>query len=113
MTKQHEQQALQREKMSAILWRLIVDIEDADQTQRKSLVTAAVDKLARHKPPEWLDQRQVAARYPFSLRWLQFARWEGTGPPFHRVQGKHNPRSRVFYHTADIEAFLAQCRINS
>jgi len=88
-----------------------VDIEDANKTEREQLVAAAVDKLARHKPPEWLDERQVAARYPFSLRGLQLARREGTGPPFHRIQGKHNQRSRVFYHTADIETFLAQSRI--
>jgi len=112
MTKQHEQQALQREKMSAILWRLIVDIEHADQAERKKLVAAAVDKLARQRPPEWLDERQVAARYPFSLRWLQFARWEGPGPPSTAFKAATPPPfSRVFYHTADLDAFLAKCRI--
>jgi len=111
MTQQHEKLDLQREETSAILWRLIVDINDAAQAERELLVKGAVEKLARYQSPRWMDERQVAAHYPFSLRWLQHARWEGTGPPFHRVQGKHNPRSRVFYHSDDIEAFLAQCRI--
>jgi len=111
MTKQHEKLALQREETSAVLWRLIVDIQDADQAERELLVKGAVDKLACFQPPRWLDSCDVVAHFPFSLNWLQHARLEGTGPPFHRIQGKRNPRSRVFYHSDDIEAFLAQCRV--
>ncbi len=106
-----ECELLQREEMGGVLWRLLVEIDKAGPDERARLVVEAVDALMRFEPPRWLDEDQTAARYPFTKSWLQMARWSGTGPAFYRIQGKRNPRSRIFYHTNDLEAYLAQCRV--
>ncbi len=107
----YESQAMHRETIRGVLWQLLADHESASPDQRAALVEAAAGELAKLEPPRWLDEKEVAARYPFSVRWLRSSRWEGVGPAFHRIGGRHALRSRVYYHSDDIEAFLAHCRV--
>jgi len=102
-----------RGKIKALLWRFVAGMaESASQEDRDQLITDTVDKLIRIDPPGWLTEREVAARYPFTVRWLRRARWEGIGPAFHRTQLGAR-WSRVYYSTVDIEAFLDTCRVNT
>jgi len=107
-----EHEAFQREKIQTRLWQLANDLEGADRGIRKRLIHEAADAVVRIEPPQWLREKDVAERYPFSLRWLRNARWEGIGPAFHRIGGRDAIGSRIHYHSVDIEAFLAECRVN-
>jgi len=109
---QIEKEEFKREKIRTRLWQLANDLEGADGVIRERLIHEAADAVVRIEPPQWLKEKDVAERYPFSLGWLRNARWEGIGPAFHRIGGRDAIGSRIHYHSADIEAFLAECRVN-
>jgi len=104
-------QARARRKIKALLWRFAAGMtENASRNTQDQLVEAAVSVLMRIEPNGWLNEREVAARYPFTVQWLRRARWEGVGPCYHRTQSGVR-QSRVYYATADIEDYLATCRV--
>jgi len=100
-----------RSRIRTALWRFAAGMAETDaQDVQDQMVEATVSALMRIEPSGWLNEREVAARYPFTIQWLRRARWEGVGPVYHRTQSGVR-QSHVYYAIADIEAYLATCRV--
>ncbi len=103
--------AFRRARIRTILWRTLAESACVDRRDRYKLVRQAVQDIVLSAPNPWLDEKQAAARYPLTRDFLRRARSKGQGPPFYRIRGRASVGSRVVYHVADLDAFIAERRV--
>jgi len=102
---------LHQQKTKTILWQLSIDLQQSERVAWHRLILDAAKAIERARPNPWLTEKEVAARYPLNADWLRQTRCNGGSPPFYRVRGKTAYGSRVVYHAADLDAFLAAGRV--
>jgi hypothetical protein len=63
--------------------------------------------MARTRKSPLLTTAETAEMYRLKKHTLENMRWQGTGPPFHKIGG------RVFYHRSDLKEWFEQTRRRS
>jgi len=102
---------LHLQKTKTLLWQLAIDLQRSERVAWHRFILDAAKAIERARPNPWLSEKEVAARYPLNADWLRQTRCNGGSPPFYRVRGKTAYGSRVVYHAADLDAFLAAGRV--
>jgi len=103
--------AYRRARIEAILWQWLAHVQRAERTELRKLIANALRDIEAAQPYPWLNEQEVAARYPFNAVSLRKFRSRGKGPPFYRVTGSEKVRSPIVYHADELDAYLAERRI--